>query len=235
MLTTLSPDIWEANSISAAFTPHPCGSTLSQTKCTGANCGATDRYGSLCDPDGCDFNSYRMGNTSFYGPAKTVNTQQKMTVVTQFITSDNTANGDLTEIRRIYVQNGKVIQNSKVNVPGVTAGNGGNSIDAGFCSTQKSVFGDNGSFQNKGGLKAMGDAMAKGMVLVMSLWDDYAVNMLWLDSTYPTDQSASKPGVGRGTCSTTSGKPADVESQSPNSQVAFSNIKVGTIGSTYTH
>jgi len=27
-------------------------------------------------------------------------------------------------------------------------------------------------------MKAMGDAFAKGMVLVMSLWDDYEVNMV---------------------------------------------------------
>ena len=27
------------------------------------------------------------------------------------------------------------------------------------------------------------------MVLVMSLWDDHEVNMLWLDSTYPATVS----------------------------------------------
>jgi cellulose 1,4-beta-cellobiosidase len=31
----------------------------------------------------------------------------------------------------------------------------------------------------------MGDAMDRGMVLVMSLWADYAVRMLWLDSIFP--------------------------------------------------
>ena len=30
----------------------------------------------------------------------------------------------------------------------------------------------------------MSDSLGRGMVLVMSLWDDSAVNMLWLDSTY---------------------------------------------------
>ena len=39
--------------------------------------------------------------------------------------------------------------------------------------------------------------MKDGMVLVMSLWDDHAVNMLWLDSDYPPDQDASTPGVNR--------------------------------------
>ncbi|KAL5480267.1 CBH1_1 [Sanghuangporus weigelae] len=34
-------------------------------------------------------------------------------------------------------------------------------------------------------------------------------------------------------CSTSSGVPEDVESQSPNSQVVFSNIKYGPIGSTF--
>ena len=54
-------DIWEANSISAAYTPHPC-SNDAQHICTGDACGGTysnDRYAGTCDPDGCDLNSYR--------------------------------------------------------------------------------------------------------------------------------------------------------------------------------
>ncbi|CAE6446976.1 unnamed protein product, partial [Rhizoctonia solani] len=68
---------------------------------------------------------------------------------------------------------------------------------------------------------------------VMSLWDDHAAHMLWLDSNYPLDRSATQPGVARGTCPTTSGDPKDVEAQSPNASVTFSNIKFGDIGSTY--
>ena len=41
-----------------------------------------------------------------------------MTVVTQFITSDGTDNGDLVEMRRLYVQDGKVVQNSFSDVNG---------------------------------------------------------------------------------------------------------------------
>lgn len=33
----------------------------------------------------------------------------------------------------------------------------------------------------------MGGALGRGMVLVMSIWDDSAANMLWLDSDYPLD------------------------------------------------
>merc|ERR1712139_228071 len=71
-----------------------------------------------------------------------------------------------------------------------------------------------------------------GMVLVLSLWDDHDANMLWLDSDYPTDQDPSTPGVSRGTCAKTSGKPDDVEANVPSSSVTFSNIRYGEIGST---
>jgi len=71
------------------------------------------------------------------------------------------------------------------------------------------------------------------MVLSLSIWDDYAASMLWLDSDYPTNKDASAPGVARGTCATTSGVPAQIESQSPNAYVTFSNIKFGDLGSTF--
>lgn len=106
-------DIWEANSISAAYTPHPC-QPEAYTPCTGDACTST------CDQAGCDFNSYRMGNTSFYGPGKTIDTTKKFTVVTQFLTSDGTANGDLTEIKRFYVQNGVTYANSQSDIAGVS-------------------------------------------------------------------------------------------------------------------
>ncbi|GLB38003.1 putative glycosyl hydrolase 7 (cellulase C) family protein [Lyophyllum shimeji] len=220
-------DVWEANNVAAAYTPHPCTQS-GLVRCSGTSCGGTNnRYGSECDPDGCDFNSYRMGDTTFYGKGLTVDTSQKFTVVTQFIASG----GTLSEIRRLYVQNGKVIQNSKVNIPGMTAYD---SITSAFCSAQKTAFGDTDSFGNKGGMSNMSKAMANGMVLVMSVWDDHAANMLWLDSSYPTTADPSKPGVKRGTCATTSGVPTDVESQAPNSSVTYSNVRFGDIGSTYT-
>ncbi|KAF7977021.1 hypothetical protein HWV62_4970 [Athelia sp. TMB] len=221
-------DIWEANSISAAYTPHPC-SVAGQTECTGAECGNPSRYSGYCDPDGCDFNSYRMGDTSFYGPGLTVDTTKPITVVTQFLTSDNTSTGTLSEIRRLYVQNGVVIQNSQSTIPGVT----GNSITQAYCDAQKTAFGDTNDFDTKGGLAALGDSLGRGVVLVLSVWDDYAVNMLWLDSDYPTTSSPTAPGVARGTCATTSGAPADVEKNNANASVTYSNIKIGPIGSTY--
>jgi len=219
-------DIWEANSVSTALTPHSC-TKLEQTRCTGDACGGTyssDRYSGVCDPDGCDFNSYRQGDKTFYGKGKTVDTSKKFTVVTQFIGS-----GDNMEIKRFYVQGGKVIPNSQSTIPGVT----GNSLTTDFCTKQKSVFGDNTDFFKKGGMAGMSKALTQGMVLVMSLWDDHYANMLWLDSTYPTDKSADTPGVGRGECETSSGTPADVESKSAGASVIYSNIKSGPLNSTF--
>lgn len=221
-------DLWEANSISAAYTPHPC-SAVGQTRCTGTDCGIGDRYASLCDADGCDFNSYRMGDTSFYGPGKTINTAKPFTIVTQFLTSDGTATGTLSEIKRFYVQNGVTYANSQSKVAGVT----GNSITGAFCDAQKSVFGDQTDFQKKGGLATMGAALAKGMVLVMSIWDDHGAEMRWLDAPYPATASASAPGVSRGTCAVDSGVPTEVEADQKSASVTYSNIKWGPINSTF--
>jgi len=223
-------DVWEANSISAAFTPHPC-TVSGQTRCTGEDCAVASRYDGLCDPDGCDFNSFRMGDTSFFGKGLTVDTSSKITVVTQFLTNNNSTTGQLSEIRRLYVQNGKVIQNSKTAIAGMQAFD---SVTDDFCAAQKTTFGDTNNFATKGGLSAMGKAMSNGMVLVMSIWDDHAASMLWLDSAYPTTADATKPGIKRGTCATTSGVPSDIETSEANASVTFSNIRFGDLGSTYT-
>jgi cellulose 1,4-beta-cellobiosidase len=221
-------DIWEANSQAAAYTAHPCTVT-EQTACTGTTCSSPNSTAGVCDQAGCDFNSFRLGDTSFYGPGLTVNTNEPFTVVTQFVSSNNESTGTLSAIRRLYVQNGQVIQNSETNIAGITATN---EIDTNFCTQKVSALGDPTTFSTKGGLSGMGTAMNDGMVLVLSLWDDYAVNMLWLDSDFPTNGNA--PGDLRGPCPTTSGVPATVEAQTPNAQVIFSNIKFGAIGSTFT-
>ncbi|KAF8180235.1 glycoside hydrolase [Mycena galopus ATCC 62051] len=210
-------DVW----ISSAYTPHTC-TTLGQSTCTGTSCSAPNSTQGTCDQAGCDFNSYRMGNTSFYGPGLTVDTNQKITVVTQFVGSP------ITSIKRFYVQNGKVIPNSQSTIPGVT----GNSISDSFCAAQKTAFGDTNTFASKGGMATMSKAASAGMVLVMSIWDDHAADMLWLDAPYPPTKSPSSPGVTRGTCAANSGSPPTVESQSPNAQVVFSNIRFGPLGST---
>jgi len=223
-------DIWEANSVSTAYTPHPC-SKEGLYRCSGTDCGDGDnRYGGVCDKDGCDLNPYRGGVKTFYGKGSTLDTSKPLTVITQFITKDGTDNGDLSEIRRIWVQNGKVIANPAIAVSGIKPYD---SITDQMCAEQKGVFGDKNDFANKGGLKQLGGALSRGVVLVMSLWDDHEAHMLWLDSSYPINKDPSSPGVGRGTCPTSSGVPSDVESQHPDASVRFSNIKFGALNSTF--
>ncbi|KAF2794330.1 glycoside hydrolase family 7 protein [Melanomma pulvis-pyrius CBS 109.77] len=221
-------DVWEANSISTALTPHSCDSATF-VECSGDNCGGTysgTRYSGPCDANGCDFNPYRLGVTDFYGKGKTVDTSKPFTVVTQFLGSGTT----LSEIKRYYVQGSKVIENPQPKTPGIT----GNSITQAWCDAENAANKEEVyPFKDHGGMQSMANGMAKGMVLVMSLWDDHYANMLWLDSTYPTDADASTPGAARGDCATSSGVPADVESKNGNAQVKYSNIKFGPIGSTF--
>ncbi len=63
-------DIWEANRISTAVTPHMC-TVNGQYRCNGTECGddsAGQRFLGVCDKDGCDMNPFRLGNAGFYGP-----------------------------------------------------------------------------------------------------------------------------------------------------------------------
>ena len=225
-------DLWEANLDATAYTPHPCDVPgPGQTRCEGTKCGSgDDRYAGICDKDGCDFNSMRMGAPDFYGPGMTVNTEKPITVVTQFLTADGTDAGELSQIKRFYVQGGKVIPNSNVALEGVDPVN---HISADFCSQQKTLFDDTNHFETVGGLSRMGESL-KNMVLVLSVWDDHAVSMNWLDSHFPTDADPTAPGVTRGRCDPTAGEPAKVEKEHPDAFVVYSNIKYGSINSTFT-
>jgi cellulose 1,4-beta-cellobiosidase len=229
-------DIWEANRAAEALTTHPCNITGTHV-CTGIECGGKPdefehRYKGVCDKDGCDFNPYRDGDADFFGEGSkyAVNTEKPFTIVTQWITSDGTDSGDLTEIRRLYVQDGKIIKNSAASIlPGSDSKDV--SITDEYCDAQKAAFGDPNQHKAKGGLKAMGEALDRGMVLVLSLWDDSISRMLWLDS-YSGD--ASLPGNARGPCKDTSGSPDDVRGRHADASVKYYNLMYGEIDSTYT-
>lgn len=216
--------------MSTAFTPHACTVTQ-QTRCDGVECGdnPNHRFDGVCDKNGCDFQTFRLGNETFFGKGSsfTLDTTKPITVTTQFVTADGTDTGALTEIRRHYTQGGK-----KLATPSLMVGGKGpfSAVSKEYCEAEVGLFQDKTNFLEKGGIGAMDAAFEKGVVLVMSLWDDHAADMLWLDSTYPV--GGTKPGDKRGTCSTSSGVPKDVESQTPGAYVKYSNIKFGDIGST---
>jgi cellulose 1,4-beta-cellobiosidase len=217
-------DLWEANTMATAFTAHP------STKeglfiCNGdSECGAQDgdRYIAPTDRDGCDINSYRLGNKDFYGPGSSyaVDTTKKFTVVTQF----HAPNGVLENIVQFYVQDGKRIDHQSY------SGLPGTSETSEFCQAQKTMFGDRDDFTHKGGLKTMGEALDRGMVLVVSLWDDISIYMNWLDAYNGCDPT--EPGCMRGPCDPEVGKPETLRNAHPDSSYSFLNLKVGDIDTT---
>ena len=225
-------DLWEANKQAHIYTGHPC-SKPGYYKCQGdTQCGFNgQRYNGVCDKDGCGLNPYRNGVKNFYGPGSTysVDTTKPFTIVTQFVTTNGTDNGDLSEVRRFYVQNGKKIAFPKANISGMGAYN---SINDTSCKAQQTKFGDSTKYNTVGGTKAMGQALKRGMVLVLSLWDDYATHMKWLDSVFPDGAKPSTPGVTKGPCPTNSGDPNVLRYSNPNAYVTVTNLKVGNIGTT---
>ncbi|KAG6906699.1 hypothetical protein DXG01_012545 [Tephrocybe rancida] len=138
-----------------------------------------------CSPT-TDFNSYRRGDMTFHGPGLRVDTTKKFTVVTQFIPSDSTANGDLTEIRRLRPERCRYPE-LQDHHPGPDSYD---SITGAYCDAQKTAFGDTKQFQAKGGLTAMGKAAKNGMVLVPSVWNDQST---CFGSTPPTPLTPALP------------------------------------------
>ena len=74
---------------------------------------------------------------------------------------------------RFYVQNGKTFANSQFKIAGVA----GNSLTTAWCDAQKTAFGGTNAFDEKGGMASMDSAMAKGVVLVISVWDDHCFDV----------------------------------------------------------
>merc|ERR1711865_1186008 len=219
-------DLWEANKAATAFTPHPSQAEGLYVCMGDKECGAQDgdRFTAPTDRDGCDINAYRMGDQNFYGegPNFQVNTQQPFKVVTRFHALD----GDLNNIFQFYIQDGKEIHH-----PNYAAGGDDNIESDAFCAAQKTSFNDRNSFSEKGGMKAMGEALDRGMVLVISMWDDIAVNMNWLDS-YMDKCDPSAPGCTRGPCDPADGVPETLREKHPDSSYTVTNIRVGDFGST---
>ena len=107
-----------------------------------------------------------------------------------------------------------------------------NSMSNQNCQAQMSKFGDSNKYLTAGGTKTMGEALKRGMVLVMALWDDYGSHMKWMDGVFPPGADPNQPGVKKGPCPDSAGDPNDLRKNYPNSYITMTNIKVGTIGST---
>lgn len=189
-------DVWEANNKATQMTSHVCKKP-GLTECDDdVNCGRNNgnRYKGQCDMDGADINPYRLGNHTLFGPGSNfaIDTTKPFTVKTQFITDNGKDTGNLVEIKRSYVQNGKTVV--------------GGSLTDNIVAQQKTKFEEVNYQAQLGGMKAMGEAFKRKMVLVLSFWDDTSpAHMQWLDGVYP--QGSSKPGALRGPCPADSGNP----------------------------
>lgn len=142
----------------------------------------------------------------------TVDTNRPFTVVTQFPADDE---GNLIEIRRLYIQDGKVIKNAAVekdDLPQVDF------MNDEYCDATGAD-----KYADLGGTKGMGEAMTRGMVLCMSIWWDEGGNMEWLDGEME----------GAGPCKAGEGSPEEIVKVESDPDVTFSNIKWGEIGSTF--
>ncbi|KAF2843122.1 glycoside hydrolase family 7 protein [Patellaria atrata CBS 101060] len=198
-------DIWEANSRSTHLAPHPCNQT-GLYECTGEECA----FEGVCDKNGCGYNPYRVNQTQYYGrDGLKVDTKKPFTVVTQFPQK----NGKLVAIKRLYIQDGKLIQNAMINVEGLPKQD---YLEDNFCELTGSR-----RYMDLGATAGMGAALSRGMVLAFSVWWDEGGFMKWLDSGEA------------GPCTDTEGDPAVIKESQPDTSVTFSQIKWGDIDSTY--
>ncbi|RLN52506.1 hypothetical protein BBJ29_007288 [Phytophthora kernoviae] len=224
-------DIYESNSMAMVYTTYPCSIDDQQRYLDEKDCGITEEthFSGWYDKDGCDFNPFRMGNMAFYGRGKDfdIDTTRPFTLITQFVTDDNTEAGELLVIRRLYKQDGRVISNSGSTYPTL---NSSNSITDTMYNASKAYFDEHPYVMGR--LAQLGQQMIGGMTLAMSIWVDYGSNMIWLDS-YSTGKDPTVPGALRGSCPNHGGNPESVFAESSNAAVKFMNIRSGGFGSTY--
>ena len=154
-------DLLEANRLAAVFTAHPCtsdGPTVCDT-------GAEECSTKPCDGVGGDMNQFRS-----MGPGSElfnlVDTTGPVTVRTRF--EVDAATGNLTAIQQTLEAAGASVTES---------------LTDDKVASQKVLYDEPNDFgETFGGVAQMGAALAKGMVLVLSIWDDASTNMNWLDS-----------------------------------------------------
>ncbi|TLD25562.1 hypothetical protein PspLS_06053 [Pyricularia sp. CBS 133598] len=211
-------DIWEANRMATALTPHTC-SKPSSFRCTGEECGKGKA--GVCDKSGCQINPYKLGDKKFYGPGGTIDTNKRFTVLTQFVHEHPEAGidiaraGPLKEIRRKYIQEGRVIEDIHTSNASISPLTG---MDQSFCDKYGSE-----AYTRLGGMVGTGQSMARGMVLIFSIWNSEGDFMKWLDAG------------DRGPCGPTDGDPKKIKKETPNVSVTYSNIKWGELGTVLNH
>jgi len=198
-------DLWEANNAAQVYTPHPCRDERVYACKNATECGQEE---GVCDKWGCSYNQYQ-SNPNYYGVGAnyTIDSSRRFTVVTQFHT--DAATGKLANVRRLYLQDGKLIANA-------APASGVADMSDAYCKSTATWT------QKRGGLAHMGNAVGRGMVLIFSIWNDVGGFMNWMDTGK------------NGPCNETEGNPDLIYQHTPDARVTFSGIKWGEINSTYT-
>jgi hypothetical protein len=150
----------EANRFAAAMTPHPCVDPPVATVCDVREEPCTG----LCDGIGGDMNPYRSqgpGHELF----RLVDPARPMTVRTRFVADEAGHLAAITQTLATFPYEVNTALTDEV------------------VAAQKEQYNEENTYSYQyGGTAQMGAAMKRGMVLVLSIWDDSSANMNWLDS-----------------------------------------------------
>lgn len=174
-------------------------------------------------------NSYRQGNTHFYGPGQTLDSERAFTVEMSF----REEGGVLSKMTQAYTQAGR-----RLLFPGSPVLSGSSWIDADSVLAQASAFENKARKEDVpffiyGGFSSLTASMRKGMVLVLSIWGDPPLGMQWLDGVVGSPPLSA--GAVRGPCG--AGEEAQrrrpprlrgggPQSSPPLPRVLFSNIRL---------
>lgn len=191
-------DLFEGNRFVQAFTAHPC----KLAKATVCNSSEVKDCGAACDSAGADINTFRESGPG-HALYDMLDVSAPFKINTSFITDNGHPNGTLVDIVQIFSQNGE--QKGKL------------SFADRFKAAKSEGFRPEDEFATVyGGLAQMGEAIRRGMVMVLALWADPSGNMNWLDSCHTNktiyqcsehtkfdesvwaQASAVKPGIWRG-------------------------------------
>eukprot|EP00930_Biecheleria_cincta_P097724 TRINITY_DN89411_c0_g1_i1.p1 TRINITY_DN89411_c0_g1~~TRINITY_DN89411_c0_g1_i1.p1 ORF type:complete len:564 (-),score=96.86 TRINITY_DN89411_c0_g1_i1:257-1948(-) len=163
-------DLFEANRFTTSMTPHPC-KLPSRSICDAnqdANCKAR------CDSDGADVNPFRErgpGSALF----EMLDIREPFEVRTLFRTDNNRSDGSLVAIEQVFSQELKdgTKKNFTISL-----------TDESVAKSKELFRASNGFGTVYGGLKSMGEALRRGMVMVLALWNEpgQGGNMNWLNS-----------------------------------------------------
>jgi cellulose 1,4-beta-cellobiosidase len=164
--------------------------------------------GDTCDRAGAGLNPYREGFRTFYGPGMVVDTSRRFRVATSF----RAAGSRLASVAQAFEQEGR----------GPLAPTANWSITSESIASQAARFGERSDFEAAGGWDSLTDALQTGMVLVLSIWDDAATGMRWLDSTFPP--GATGEGAARGPCD--GEDPSTLRERAAGARVRLGNFSV---------